>query len=70
MDRKKFLRSVLGASAFLALPASHLANNKSSVNDIIKSMEKPTSGSLVGLKHAPIEKVRIGKQINALNIVI
>lgn len=61
MNRKHFLRSILGISTFFALPStpSFSADTKA-INDVLKSMEKPTSGNLIGLKDEPIPKVRIG----------
>lgn len=60
MKRKDFLQSLIGASAFLAMPYSAFAKNDNSLADMIKEVEKPTNGSMFGFKAEPIEKVKIG----------
>lgn len=60
MNRKHFLRSILGASAVLAAPEVLLANEPLAVNEAIASTQKVTTGSLIGHKTAPIKKVRVG----------
>lgn len=59
MNRKKFIQSVLGVSAFSALP--NIGFTKS--DDILRQMEgieRPTNGSMFGYADAPIQNVKIG----------
>lgn len=60
MDRKKFLQSLIGASAFAAIPYSSYSKNNDSILRMINDSSKPTNGSVFGLRAAPIEKVRVG----------
>jgi predicted dehydrogenase len=60
MDRKRFLQSIIGASAFAAMPYSSFGKDENSINDILESVSRKTSGNLKGFQVSPIEKVRIG----------
>jgi len=60
MNRKKFLQSIIGASAFLSTPFSAYGNEPSAIHQIIQDTSKVTKGNMVGFKVAPIEKVRVG----------
>lgn len=60
MQRKHFLQSLLGASAFLTMPYKSYAEDDQAVIDIINHMSKATTGSLFGFKAAPIQKVKVG----------
>lgn len=60
MKRKEFLQSLIGASAFLAMPYSVFSKNDGSVIDLIKEVEKPVSGSMFGFKADAIPKVKVG----------
>jgi predicted dehydrogenase len=57
MDRKTFLKSILGVSALLT---NELHYDTGRITDLIQSTAKPTKGSMIGFKTDPIEKVRIG----------
>jgi len=60
MNRKHFLKSVLGASAFLGMPLSSLANDNFDVNELIKNTSKSTRGNMFGFKTDAIDNVRVG----------
>ncbi|NQY05347.1 MAG: Gfo/Idh/MocA family oxidoreductase [Flavobacteriaceae bacterium] len=60
MKRKEFLQSILGASAFMAMPNISFAETPEALPELIKSTEKQTFGSLIGHKATPIKKVRVG----------
>lgn len=61
MKRKKFLKSIIGASAFFATPFSFSARkNVDFLNNNSEQNSKRIQGNLVGVKFAPIKKVRIG----------
>ena len=60
MDRKKFLQSLLGASAFISMPYSAYEKDPTGIQEIIKNTSKSTNGSLFGFKADPIKKVRVG----------
>jgi predicted dehydrogenase len=60
MQRKKFLQSLIGTSAFLALPYSAYSKDDDAINQIIKDSSKATTGNMFGFKVDPIKKVRVG----------
>lgn len=60
MNRKNFIQSLLGASAFISLPFSSYANDHDALNEAIKSTSKTTKGNLFGFKASPIKKVKVG----------
>ncbi len=60
MNRKKFLQSLLGASAFLTMPVSSFSKDNEDVLQLIKNTSKNTSGNMFGFKADPIKKVKVG----------
>lgn len=60
MNRKKFLQTILGTSAFLSMPQSSYADGYQAAIQATKTYAKPTSGALFGFKTDPIQKVRVG----------
>ncbi|WP_105004360.1 Gfo/Idh/MocA family protein [Tenacibaculum sp. SG-28] len=60
MNRQNFIRSILGASAFISLPFSTHAKEDNAVLEAIANTKKPTKGNLFGFKASPIEKVKVG----------
>jgi predicted dehydrogenase len=60
MERKKFLQSLLGASAFVTMPYSAYSKDENSINQMIQDSSKTTKGNLIGLKVEPILKVKVG----------
>ncbi|MCH2021967.1 MAG: Gfo/Idh/MocA family oxidoreductase [Saprospiraceae bacterium] len=60
MKRKQFLKSLLGASAFLTVPYSSYPKDSSSILQMIEDTSKSSKGNLFGLRARPIEKVKIG----------
>ncbi|WP_440881783.1 Gfo/Idh/MocA family protein [Tenacibaculum sp. C7A-26P2] len=60
MNRKNFIQSLLGASAFISLPFSSYANDHDALSEAIKSTSKTTKGNLFGFKASPIKKVKVG----------
>ena len=64
MNRKKFLRSLLGGSAFLAAPYSSYSKSDNAVIQMIEDCTQVTSGKMVGFQAAPIEKVKVGIMVS------
>ncbi len=60
MNRKNFLKSLIGASAFLSMPYSSYGNNNEAIREMIKDSSRKTDGSMFGFKASPIDKVRVG----------
>ena len=60
MERKKFLQSLLGASAFFAVPYSAYSKDDDAILRMIQDSSKTTTGNLFGFKVAPIDKVKVG----------
>ena len=60
MNRKQFLKSLIGTSAFLTMPYSSYGKDDASIVQMIKDSSKKTSGNLFGFKTDPIKKVRVG----------
>lgn len=60
MERKKFLQSILGASAFMTMPYSTYSMEDNSVIQMINDSSRPSKGNLFGLKDDPIKKVKVG----------
>ena len=61
MKRSNFLKSIIGASAFLGSPFSSIANGGiDEIEDLISSMSESSTGSMVGYVDAPIAKVKVG----------
>jgi len=60
MKRKAFMKSILGASAFLGFPISKIDAENNSVQELIDKTKRNNNGSMFGFKCSKIEKVRIG----------
>ncbi len=60
MKRKQFLQSLIGASAFMAMPFSSYADDNDGLLRILEDSSKKTMGNLFGLKADPIKKVKVG----------
>ncbi|MCH2225846.1 MAG: Gfo/Idh/MocA family oxidoreductase, partial [Crocinitomicaceae bacterium] len=60
MERKKFLQSLLGASAFLAVPYSAYSKDDDAILRMIEDSSKTTTGNLFGFKVDPVDKVKVG----------
>ena len=60
MNRKKFLKYLLGTSAFLGMPIKNYSFNQSEVQDIINQSTVDINGSMFGFQCNSIQKVRIG----------
>jgi len=60
MERKQFLQSILGASAFLAMPYSSYSKDEEAVLRMIEKTNKTASGNMFGFKAPAISKVKVG----------
>ena len=60
MERKKFLKSLLGASAFLGIPYSSYPKDDYSILKMIEDTSITATGNLFGFKVNPIDKVKVG----------
>lgn len=60
MDRKKFLHSLLGASAFLSVPYSSYAQSNEAIPEMINNSARTTTGKMFGFSDQPIDKVKVG----------
>ena len=60
MKRKHFLKSVLGASAFLGMPLSSLGVESATIQELLDNSNKDVNGSMFGFSTDPIKKVRVG----------
>ena len=60
MKRKHFLKSVIGASAFLGIPFNSFSSEEDSVQELINNTKKDIDGSMFGFSCSPIKKVRVG----------
>lgn len=60
MNRKNFIKSLLGASAFATVPYSSYANDDSAILQMIQDTSKTTTGNLFGFSAEPIKKVKVG----------
>lgn len=60
MERKEFIKSLIGASAFVSLPFSSYGTSDEAIKQIIKDTSKKTTGNLFGFSVDPIKKVRVG----------
>lgn len=59
MKRKHFLKSILGASAFLGLPLSSFGTQPQSIAEVLNRKQQPIKGDLVGFSAPPIPNVRV-----------
>ncbi|MCG8574619.1 MAG: Gfo/Idh/MocA family oxidoreductase [Flavobacteriales bacterium] len=60
MKREDFLKSIIGASAFLSLPFSSYSRDGEGIVQMLEDSAKSTRGSLFGFRTDSIEKVRVG----------
>lgn len=60
MNRKKFLQSLLGATAFLNMPYKAYPKDDRAVLEMVKNTTGSTDGSAFGLKDNPIQQVKVG----------
>lgn len=60
MNRKSFIKSLIGASAFLGSSFTSYSNNIDSIIRAIEDASVLTHGNLFGFRDAPIPKVNIG----------
>ena len=60
MNRKHFLKSVLGASAFLGIPFNSYSFDNNSIEELINNTKLNTNGSMFSFSDFPIKKVRVG----------
>ncbi len=61
MNRKQFLQSLIGTSAYLATPLSIFGKeDPEAIQTALDSVAKKASGAAFGMQSAPMEKVRIG----------
>ena len=60
MKRKKFLQSILGASAFLGVPLNISGTNNPNIQELIDNTKQTINGSMFRFSTDPIKKVRIG----------
>ena len=60
MNRKRFLQSLLGASAFASIPYASYGKSGPSINEILDKISPQVSGNLFGFSAEPISKVKIG----------
>ncbi len=60
MERKKFLQSLIGSSALLAIPGSRDLNDEYALPEIIRNTKKAVTGEMVGFSVDAIDKVKVG----------
>tara|TARA_B100001250_G_scaffold85875_1_gene71006 strand:+ start:37410 stop:38804 length:1395 start_codon:yes stop_codon:yes gene_type:complete len=60
MKRKKFLQSILGASAFLGVPLNISGTNNTNIQELIDNTKQTITGSMFRFSTNPIIKVRVG----------
>lgn len=60
MNRKHFLKSVLGASAFLGIPFNSYSFDNNSIEELINNTKLNTNGSMFSFSDTEIKKVRVG----------
>ena len=59
MNRKHFLKSVLGASAFLGIPFDSYSFSNDSIEELINNTKLNTNGSMFSFSDKEIKKVRV-----------
>ena len=59
MNRKKFIKSILGASAFASIPFN-LNSKNINIQKLIDNTKIDTDGSMIGFKSKKIPKVKVG----------
>ena len=60
MKRKRFLKSLIGASAFMGIPFRSISSESIEIQDLIDNTKKNIDGSMFGFSDSVIKKVRIG----------
>ncbi len=60
MNRKAFLRSIIGVPAFFTTSFAANPSTKDDISHLLKAIEKTTSGSMIGFAADPIPKVKVG----------
>jgi len=60
MQRKDFLQSLIGASAFIGLPFNSLGADNTTIQELINNTKRAVIGSMFGFSADPIKKVRVG----------
>ena len=59
MNRKHFLKSVLGTSAFLGIPFNSYSFSNDSIEELINNTKLNTNGSMFSFAVKEIKKVRV-----------
>lgn len=60
MNRERFLKSMLGISAFLSMPYTAFKDDDEALLQIIKASSSGIKGSMFGFKDKPIDQVKVG----------
>lgn len=60
MNRKNFLKSILGASALLSFPHASFSGRPDEIQDLIDQTKLPVTGNMFGYSAEPISKVKVG----------
>ncbi len=60
MQRKDFLQSLIGASAFIGLPFTTIGAVNTSIQELINNTKRAVNGNMFGFAADPIKKVRVG----------
>ena len=60
MKRKKFMQSILGASAFLGIPFNSMSINTNNIQELMNNIKKDVDGSMIEFSVDPIIKVKVG----------
>ena len=59
MNRKHFLKSVLGASAFIGIPFNSYSFSNDSIDELINNTKLNINGSMFSFSDKEIKKVRV-----------
>ena len=60
MNRKHFLKSLIGSTAFLTVPFDSYSFDKDSIQELIDNTKVSVDGSMFSFASSPINKVRVG----------
>ena len=60
MKRKKFLKSILGASTFLSIPLAGSISKDTNIQELINNTKQSVSGNMFRFSAPSIKKVRVG----------
>lgn len=60
MNRKHFLKSILGTSALMAMPTQAFGSPNEALASLVEARSGESSGSMVNFSVAPIKTVRVG----------